>query len=157
MEFTPINTQEEFDAALKDRLAQKERTVSEKYKGYTSPDDLKKLQADYDVKIADLTKAVEEAKSKAANYDKEIADRDAKIKNYESASVKARIAHEVGIPYEMANRLNGESEDDIRKDAETIKSLMGSPASAPLKDTEPSGKNGTDTAIKGMLSQLKGE
>ena len=163
MEFTPINTQEEFEAALKDRLAQKERAVAEKYKGYTSPDDLKKLQEDHDTKIQELTKNMEELtkslediKGKAAGYEKEITDRDAKIKTYETASVKARIAHEVGIPYELSNRLNGESEEDIRKDAESIKSFLGSGGAAPLKDTEPSGNN-EQAAFKGMLSQLKGE
>ena len=46
MAFTPIETQDDFDRAIAKRLAQKEQEVTAKFAGYTSPDDLKKLQAD---------------------------------------------------------------------------------------------------------------
>ena len=38
-EFTPIETQEDFDKAIKSRLAQKDRVLAEKYKSYLSPED----------------------------------------------------------------------------------------------------------------------
>ena len=97
---------------------------------------------EYEDKLKDTNAKLTEATNKAANHDKEIAERDAKIKNYETASVKARIAHETGIPYELAGRLSGESEEDIRKDAETLLSVIGNtkPA-APLATSEPAGTN----------------
>ena len=46
-DFTPIQTQEEFDKAIKGRLAQKDREAEERYKDYLSPDKVSELKADY--------------------------------------------------------------------------------------------------------------
>ena len=43
MSFTPINTQEEFDDAIKERLAREKK----KYEGYMSPDDVQALKDTY--------------------------------------------------------------------------------------------------------------
>ena len=38
-EFTPITTQEQFEAIMKDRLERERTSVAKKYEGYTSPTD----------------------------------------------------------------------------------------------------------------------
>ena len=119
MSFEAITTQEEFDAASGERLRRERETVAKRYEGYISPEDNQKMVTDYEAKLKDVNGKLEEANNKVANHDKEIAERDAKIKGYETDSVKTRIAHEVGIPYELSNRLSGDNEDDIRKDAES--------------------------------------
>lgn len=160
---TPITTQEQLDAALTERvtsavqkrLAQAER----KYEAYTSPDDLKVLQEKYDKQIADLNTALTDANEKAKRYDADIADRDAKIKGYETASVKTRIAHEAGLPYELHSRLTGETEDEIRKDAESLAKLMKTSAVVPLAVPEKpvTKQDGEKAAFKAMLDDLKGD
>ena len=50
-DFKAITNQEEFDAAIKDRLERAERKIREEYKGWTSPDDLKKLAKAVEGKI----------------------------------------------------------------------------------------------------------
>lgn len=120
-EFTPITTQEQFNEAMQARMDR----FAKKYEGYTSPAELAKIRSDYDKQITDLTNASEAQNKKYADYDRQLADRDAKIKGYETASVKTRIAHEEGLPYELAGRLSGESEDDIRKDAQALVKLIG--------------------------------
>ena len=81
------------------------------------------------------------------------------MKGYETSSVKMRIAHENGIPYELAERLSGDDEEAIKKDAESMaKFLKASGRRAPLASTEPEG--GVDEkreAMKKMLTGLKGE
>ena len=163
-EFKIIETQEQFDAAIGERIKREKESLAKKYEGYLDPEGIKKIKADYDKTIADLSKSLEEANGKAAKHDKEVADLTAKIKGYESASVKTRIAHEVGIPFELANRLTGDDEDAIRKDAESVKSLLGHGRSAPLASTEPGGvsnkagaTSNTDAALKGMLQNMKGD
>lgn len=161
-EFKQINTQEEFDAAIGERIKRERESLAKKYEGFIGPDEIGKMKKDYDQRIADLSKSLEDAGKKVADHDKEVADLTAKIKGYESASVKTRIAHEVGIPWELANRLTGEDEDAIRKDAESVKGLIGQSYTAPLASTEPGGvsskENGsTDAALKGMLAQMKGD
>ena len=151
---TPITTQEQFDEAIKERLTRE----SKKYEGYTSPKDLETIKAGYEKQICDLNGALTAAKEKAVKYDADIAERDAKIKGYETSSVKMRIAHETGLPYEMHSRLTGETEEDIRKDAETLAKLIKAQRVPPLASTEkPVSKEDTQTAAyKEMLQNLNG-
>lgn len=152
---TPITTQEQFDEAIKERLSRE----SKKYEGYTSPKDLEKLKADYDKQIGDLNGALSAANEKAAKYDQDIAERDAKIKGYETNSVKMRIAHEAGLPYEMYSRLTGETEDEIKKDAESLSKLMksGTQAPPPASAEKVTATDSTTAAYRGMLKSMKGD
>ena len=156
-EFTPITTQEQFEAIMKDRLERERTSVAKKYEGYTSPTDLEQIRKDYDTQISTLSKDAETKAKKYADYDKQIAERDTRLKHYETASVKTRIAYETGLPYEMASRLSGDAEEEIRKDAEALVALIGqNKPVAPLADQEskPSGKNG---AISALAKSLRGE
>ena len=62
----------------------------------------------------------------------------------------------MGLPYGMAERLSGEDEEAIKKDAEALKAILGTQPkkTTPLAGTESTGK---DDAYKNMLSKLKGE
>ena len=57
-DFTPIQTQEEFDKAIRGRLAQKDRELEEKYKDYLSPDKVSSLREDYEKKLEEAKKSV---------------------------------------------------------------------------------------------------
>lgn len=156
-EFTVIETQEQFDAAIGERIKRERETIGKKYEGYISPEDLKKTTDQYEATIGDLNKKLQEVNEKMSGYDKDIADRDKKIKAYESQSVKSKIAHEAGLSYEAVDFLKGEDEESIRKSAETLKALMGKHSAPPLAD--PDGKNvdDKDAALKQTLRKLKGE
>lgn len=137
MPFTPINTEEEFESAIKDRIAQAKR----QFDGYLSPEALTQHDAEKDKQITDLTNSLNATKSKIKEYETTIAERDKTIKGYESDSVKTRIALESGLPYEMAARLTGDDEAAIRKDAEAMAKLFkdqgnGAP---PLRNQEQGG------------------
>ena len=124
-EFTPITTQAEFDAAIADRLSRQEKTITARYEGAMQSADVEKLKTGYENTIADLKKQIEEAGTKAAESTKQLTELNAKIKSYESDSAKTRIALETGLPFQMAGRLTGETEEEIRKDAEALKSMIG--------------------------------
>ena len=123
MEFTPINTQEEFEAR-----------VAEVY------GDIKDLQG----QITTLT-----------------GERDtlqAKVKGYETGELRHRIAREKGIPAEMADRLTGETEADIRKDADAMANLVRAiKGPAPLFDPNSKEPDVKDAGLKNMLNELRGE
>lgn len=148
-EFKPIETQEQLDAIISDRIKRAQETTKKEFEGFLSPEDAEKKYAGY--------LSPEDEKKKYAGYlsPEEAAKKDAKIKSYETNSVKMRIAHENNIPYELANRLSGDSEDDIRKDAETLAKLLKGRDPAPLASTEPEGVDGKRAAVKKMLSDLK--
>ena len=152
-EFKAIETQEDFDAAIKARLDRNTKTVTDEvrksYEGYISPDEAKKLTEQVD----SLTKALTEK-------DTSIADLTAKNKAYETASVKVRIAHEKGLPFELAERLSGETEQDIAADAEKLAQFVASgKPPAPLYSPQGnagSGNSATDAAYISMLGELSG-
>lgn len=116
-EFKAIESQEAFDEAIKDRLARNTRTVTEavakKYEGYISPDEAKKSAEQIEV----LTKELETGKAT-------IKELTAKNSAYEISSAKMRIAQEYGLPLELAERLSGSTEDELKKDAEVLSSFV---------------------------------
>ena len=133
-EFKPINTQEEFDAAIKDRL-ERERG---KFSDYES------LKTQVGTLTTERDTAVQQ-----------LSDANAKIKTYETNSVKMRIAQEKGLPAEMALRLTGETEEDIAKDADSMVQIFkATKGTAPLFDNTSGAGDDQDAALKQMLQNL---
>ena len=151
MAFEPIETQEAFDAAIKSRIDRNTKSVTDevtkKYEGYISPEDVSKQTAELNKQIKDLT-------AKLGERDSSIADLTAKNKAYETASVKTRVAREYNIPYELADRLSGDTEDDIKKDAEKLSAFVGRKKTAPLFDLD-SGSGKDDSAYKNLLKSIR--
>lgn len=112
---------------------------------------------DRDKQLGELKTQLDAATNGKADYDKQIAELTGKVSTYEMASLKTRIAHEMGLPYDLANRLTGEDEKALRADAESLAKLIPTkPAPPPLKNTEPT-VDGKDAAYKSLLNGLKGE
>lgn len=155
-DFKIIETQEEFDKAIQKRLEQKDREIAERYKGYLSPDDVKKLKDGYEEQIAKTNGDLETLTGKIKLHDKEVQELTQRAVTAETAMTKGRIATEYGIPLELSGRLVGETEDDLKKDAETFASYMGGTKTAPpMFSREPAGKaDSTGQALATVLSQL---
>mgnify|MGYP003296722446 CR=1 FL=1 len=158
-EFKIIETQEQLDAIIGERLARQKETMEKKYADYLSPDDFTSKSEGLSSQIAELSKSLDEANSKISAFDSTIAEKDATIKKYETDSVKRRVLASMDMPYELADRLTGETEEDIRKDAEILQKFVGKRTTAPEYKSEPltTGADSTDNALKGMLRELKGE
>lgn len=151
MAFEIIDTQEKFDAAISERLRRERETISKKYADY---DELKKKAAEYESTLGTMTKEAEENAKKYSDYDSKLADLQAKIKGYETGSVKTRIAHETGIPYELAGRLSGNTEEEIRKDAETLSKFISNGRTAPLKSSEDAPSDSKTAALRAFTAKL---
>lgn len=156
-DFKVIETQEQLDAVIGERIKREKETLSKKYEGYMSPDDFKTKETEFGKRIGELEEQLRTANGKIAGHEKELEERDTKIKAYESHSVKTRVAHETGLSYDAVDFLKGDDEDTIRKSAATLKALMGSSAPAPLADLEGAPGKAEDAAIKNVLNGLKGE
>ena len=153
--FEAITTQEQLDAVIKDRLERERKTLTEKYSDY---DDLKEKVSDYEKQIGDLNKSIKDNEKKYADYDQQLSALQTKVKGYESDSVKTRIAQEFGLDASLANRLTGETEEDIRKDAEALKSIVGSTSVQRINfSPESTAKEEENAALKNMLQAMKGE
>ena len=100
-DFKPINSQEELDAVIKDRLARE----SKKYADY---DELKKGASEKDERIKTLEAQLKEQSGAVAKYaeqlkgveekDKELEALKGQVKSHEINSLKYKIAHEEGLP-----------------------------------------------------------
>lgn len=133
-EFKVIETQEQLNAVIGDRISRAEEKAAEKYKDY---DDIKKQNADYVTQINDLKQQLQTQSEKMEGRQAEVDDLNAKVQAFESSSLKTRIALEAGLPYKMAERLTGDDEAAIKKDAEMMVKLIGSHQTVPLGSSEP--------------------
>lgn len=124
-EFKAITTQEELNAVIGERISRVEKKYSEEAAGLRKEiETLTAGKTENETKFADLSKKLEEAEKK--------------VKTYETAAVKARIAKEVGIPDSLADRLRGTTEEELKKDAEGLKKVIPH-YSAPNKQTSEAG------------------
>ena len=161
-EFKAITTQEEFDAAIGERIKREKETLAKKYEGYLSPAEIAEKEKTSKAALDDLKGKLEKAQKDAEGHGKAMEELNAKLKGYETDSVKTRIAHETGLPYEMAKRLTGDTEEAIRKDAEALSKLVNASGNneAPPLASRDSGKNGrggeNDAAYLTLLGSLEG-
>lgn len=85
----------------------------------------------------------------------QVAELNTRCQTYETDALKSRIAHEVGLPFEMSSRLTGSTEADIRKDAQSLLKLLKpkNPPAPPRGDPDPSGGSKRD-ALRTFTNQL---
>lgn len=159
MEFTPITTQEEFDKAIQKRLAQKEREMTENFKEYMSPDDVKTLKAECDRKVKEAQDCVKVAEDKLKANEQTVSEITKRAEAAELSLKKNQIAYEHKLPLELAGRLVGSTDEELTKDAENLASLVKPSYAPPLRSTETNNNNGSltqDQALLGLLGQIKG-
>lgn len=147
-DFKPINTQEEFNEAIKERVSR----VSEKYADY---EQIKKKNIDFETQLSDLTKQLNDLTTEKTSHEKVVAELNSKIQGYETSSLKTRVALELGLPFEFASRLTGDSEESIRKDAESLSKFVGKKQTAPIAATEPAQVDDKTAALKSLLQNIK--
>ena len=159
--FKPITTQEELNAVIGDRVtkarASERKTVEEEFtQKYADYDSIKNTLTEKENRITELGKELEQAKNAGSTNDKTIKELQEKVQKYESDSVKTRIAQEFGLDASLANRLTGETEEDIRKDAEALKSIVGSTSVQRINfSPESTAKEEENAALKNMLQAMK--
>lgn len=153
-EFKTIETQEQFDNLISERLERQKTSLdnhyAEKYKDY---EDIKSEN----IGLKNQLSAIQSKQTEDAEKLKSLT---VKVQEYETNSVKMRIARETGLPYELAERLTGNDEEAIKKDAEILSkivSINNNYKNVPLKDTEEPVEDDTRVALKKMLSSIEGE
>lgn len=159
-DFKPINTKEEFDAAVAERI----RVETAKYADY---DALKEKAGKYDEllgknleqQVETLTRKLTAANETISGNAQTIAELTTRAEAAEGTVLRAKVAHANNLPYEMAARLNGSTEEELTADAKALAKFVvppAPPAVAPLASTEPVGVtvNSTDAAFMQMASAL---
>lgn len=128
-EFTAIETQEQLDKIVGERL-KREREKAEK-------------------EIAELKAGLE----KSTEKDAEIEALQKKIAVYEKVEMKRQIALENKIPYSLAERINGDTKEEMIADAKNLsKYFEQKETPPPLKNPEI--EQGVSGAYKELLDGL---
>nr|DAF98482.1 MAG TPA: major capsid protein [Siphoviridae sp. ctJgf18]DAT16032.1 MAG TPA: major capsid protein [Caudoviricetes sp.] len=147
-EFKPITTQEEFDAAIKGRLSREK----EKYGDY---DQLKSRVAELEEENVGLKSTIEATNQSKADADKQLEDLQNQIAGYETANLRTRVALQHGLPYDLADRLQGTDEESFKADAERLVGyIKKSQPVAPIRDSEPVLEKTENTLYKNLVQGL---
>ena len=153
-EFKPITTQEEFDEAIKDRLARQKETLLKQYNDYS---ELKNENVDLEKELGELKKTLESSTTNKTELEKQIEELTGKVREHDLSALKIKYAFENGIPYHLAGRISGNDEESIKTDAESLSNFFKSQTPPPpLKSTEKK-VSGEDVAYQNILKGLKGE
>lgn len=153
-DFKVIETQEQLDELIKDRLDRQKAKFNDVEENYKK--EIESLKANIQANESKF----KEANDKLQSHDEEVAKLNAEISTYKLESMKHKVAHENGLPYELAARLTGETEDALKQDAEALKKYVNKPQAIPLAtpEVEPDGeKTSYEKALKKFSEQLKPE
>ena len=148
-EFKVIETQEQLDTIIKARL---DREKS-KYADYDSlAEKIKNLETE-NLNLKDTISAKEESESTNLNR---IAELEKSVSGWETKALKQQVAIKYGLPFDLADRLQGDSEESLNEDAERLASLVNvKNYTQPLADTEPNVTGGVDAAWRDVVKKLQ--
>lgn len=150
-EFTPITSQEQFDALIKDRLARE----GKKYAEYKSPDEVAAAVSKAENEKAGLVAQLTAKDEALAKLTKDCDAKDLQIKTLNATILKGKIAHDAGLKYEAAAFLTGESEEEIAKSAEALKGIVGTTGFMPQANPEQGvGTDGKDAALRELARNI---
>jgi hypothetical protein len=135
-EFKVIETQEEFDERIKERIERAERKVREEFKGWISPDEAKKIAEQNASKIESLNSAHSKELEKYAGYDEKFTAQANRIKELETNALKTKVANERHLPLDAVEFLHGDSEEAIVASADKLAKLSAPQFSGITRNTE---------------------
>lgn len=153
-EFKVIESQEEFDAIIKPRLERAIKKAKEEAKEEfaESINSLKNENASLKNEVAGYKESLEDLKVK----NETIKGLNEKISAFERAEVKRNIALEYGLPLKLSEKISGDDEDSMKKDAEVMAKYFSESKKSyepPLKSYEDK-VDDKDQALKNLLDGL---
>lgn len=91
-----------------------------------------------------------------AEFEKiDVAALEKEIETHKLDKLKTNIAIQAKIPLELAGRLSGETEEEIKADAENMAGFVNKKQPLPLKHTEPQQVDKTEQAYENIIDNLK--
>lgn len=118
----------------------------------TDYDELKEASKTYEQQINDLQATIDAQKESLGSID----ELKQEIESYKLKDIKTNIAVQAGIPLELAGRLSGETEEEIKADAEKIAGFVNKKQPLPLRPSEPD-VNNENREMEQMLDELTGK
>ena len=130
-------TQEEVNKLVGAARLEGKDSVRKEHEGWISPDDFSKKTEDLTAQLAGLSDQIKTLTDEKENLQTQLTEKDGTIAKYETASVKTKIARELGLSFEAAEFLQGDTEEDIRKSGEALKGIVGKSFTPPAFNNDP--------------------
>lgn len=149
-EFKVIETQEQLDAIIKSRLDREKA----KYSDYdTLVEKIKNLETEN----TNLKQAITDKETSESMNLTRITDLEKDVTAWKNKSLKQQIAMKNGLPFDLADRLQGDTEESLNEDAERLTSLVNvKNYTQPLADKEPAfEEKGVDSAWRDVVKNLR--
>ena len=149
-EFKAIETQEQLNAIIKARLDREK----EKYADYDQlAEKIKKLETEN----TNLKQTITDKETSESTTASKSADLEKDVTTWKQKSLKQQIAMKNGLPFDLADRLQGDSEESLNEDAERLASLVNAKNyTQPLADKEPNIEtNSIDAAWRDVARNLR--
>lgn len=145
-DFKIIETQEQLDQVIKDRLERERVKLSKEYEGKISGlnDQLKTLTEE--------NSSVKQSLEKIAEKDKEIDALKGQVAGYEKAKLRTDIALKYNIPYSLSDRIQGDDEETMAKDAQSLAEYFQKPD--PIAPPREVNHDKTGDAYQELLNSL---
>ena len=156
-EFKAIETQEELDRIIGERLkrerASVEKELAEAKDKAQKYDELSKQ--DFEGQAKKLNEQLAAANEQLAAKTNEVSELTARAAHAEGALLKQKIAHANGVPIELAERLSGDDEAAITEDAKLFASFMAPKAAPPMYSEDHAQKiSPADQALMQLAQQF---
>ena len=151
-DFKVIESQEELDAIIKPRLERAIKKAKEEAKEEyeSSLKSLNDENSSLKSEVGQYKKSLESMKEK----DEQITGLNKTIESYKREDLKRKIAVDCGLPFNLSNRIQGEDEESMRKDAESLSNFIknSNPSVVPLKNVN--GIKDDDSGLRSLLNSL---
>lgn len=155
-EFKIIETQEQLDAVVGERVARAKESARKEFEGWISPEDFAKRTEDLNTQLTGLNDQLKTLTDEQANLQAQISEKDGKLAEYATSAVKLEVANKYGLSYDAVKFLQGDDREAIEKSAESLKSLVGAQRAQPLGNPEaPPEEDGVTAAFKKLNPNIK--
>lgn len=117
-------------------------------------EELKKNNATLEQQLSDLQKTLTTKEKEYSTYEGKLKELEKEAETYKLKDLKTSIAVQAGIPLELAGRLSGATEEEIKADAEKMAGFVNKKQPLPLKPTEPEKVDKKEQAYKSLVENL---
>ena len=137
MEFTPIESQEQFDAMVKERVERAKKSAAKEFE--TQLKDLEGIKEQLTSKEEEITAL--KAKIGGFESEKKTSEEsyhamEKELSELKLKALKTQIAMDNNLPPDMADRIKGDDEEAMRADAEKLASYVNRKVAPSFKTEE---------------------
>lgn len=157
-DFKIIETQEQLNEIIAERLNRAKEAAAKQYTGYMSPDEVAQQTSELSSKINTLQTQLNDSLEAEKSLKASIEAKETELNKAKLAVTREATIRKYNLSHEAAEFLTGTNTDELEANAEKLKKLSGVHNGMPLASTEKEiTKDGArHESLKAMLNEMKG-